>query len=92
MGNVLAGGSIHAEGNLHYEQHPQPLLSESGRGGAGLGAASCRSIAKGGYHVLISGRTLEKVERVAQTIRQTGGSAEAAVTDANKRARYYSPV
>ena len=34
MGNVLAGGSIHAEGNLHYEQHPQPLLSESGRGGA----------------------------------------------------------
>ena len=32
--------------------------------------------------MLISGRTLEKVERVAQTIRQTGGSAEAAVTDA----------
>jgi NAD(P)-dependent dehydrogenase (short-subunit alcohol dehydrogenase family) len=48
----------------------------------GLGAALCRRFAAGGYHVLVSGRTSEKLERVAQTIRESGGSAEAAVADA----------
>jgi NAD(P)-dependent dehydrogenase (short-subunit alcohol dehydrogenase family) len=48
----------------------------------GLGAALCRRFAAGGYHVLVSGRTLEKIEQVAQTIRETGGSAEAALADA----------
>lgn len=48
----------------------------------GLGAALCRRFAAGGYHVLVSGRSLEKIERVAQSIRETEGSAEAAVADA----------
>ena len=48
----------------------------------GLGAALCRRFAAGGYHVLVSGRNLEKIERVAQAIRETEGSAEAAVADA----------
>ncbi len=48
----------------------------------GLGAALCRRFAAGGYHVLVSGRSLEKIKRVAQSIRETEGSAEAAVADA----------
>jgi NAD(P)-dependent dehydrogenase (short-subunit alcohol dehydrogenase family) len=48
----------------------------------GLGAALCRRFAAGRYHVLVSGRTSEKIERVAQSIREAGGSAEPAAADA----------
>ncbi|MBW1248768.1 SDR family NAD(P)-dependent oxidoreductase [Pseudomonas tolaasii] len=52
----------------------------------GLGAAICRKLASEQYHVLIAGRTVEKIEAVAAAIRSGGGSAEAIVTDATKEA------
>ena len=50
----------------------------------GLGAALCRRFAAEDYHLLVAGRTHEKIERVAQTIRQTGGSAESMVVDTTR--------
>jgi NAD(P)-dependent dehydrogenase (short-subunit alcohol dehydrogenase family) len=50
----------------------------------GLGAALCRRFAAEGYHVLIAGRTREKIEQVAQTIRQAGGSAEFMAVDTTR--------
>lgn len=47
----------------------------------GIGAAVCRRFANGGHHVLVAGRTAAKIERVAQTIKEHGGSSEAVVTD-----------
>jgi NAD(P)-dependent dehydrogenase (short-subunit alcohol dehydrogenase family) len=48
----------------------------------GLGAALCRKFASGGYHVIVAGRTQAKIEQVAKTIRESGGTAEAITTDA----------
>jgi NAD(P)-dependent dehydrogenase (short-subunit alcohol dehydrogenase family) len=48
----------------------------------GLGAALCRKFAGGGYRVLVAGRTPAKIEQVARTITENGGSAEAIATDA----------
>lgn len=48
----------------------------------GLGAASARRFAREGLHVVVAGRTAEKVERVAQEIRASGGSSEAVTGDA----------
>ncbi|MBY0468364.1 MAG: SDR family NAD(P)-dependent oxidoreductase [Burkholderiaceae bacterium] len=48
----------------------------------GIGAAVCRRFAAGGYHVLVAGRTLSKIEQVASRIRADGGSAQSVVTDA----------
>jgi NAD(P)-dependent dehydrogenase (short-subunit alcohol dehydrogenase family) len=42
----------------------------------GLGAALCRRFAAEGYHLLVAGRTPEKIAQIVQTIRKTGGSAE----------------
>jgi len=47
----------------------------------GLGAALCRRFAAEGYHVLIAGRTEEKIEKVARAIKANGGSAEPVLTD-----------
>ena len=47
----------------------------------GLGAAIARVFAKNGHHVVVSGRTEEKIAAVAQDIRADGGSAEALVLD-----------
>ncbi len=47
----------------------------------GLGAALCRRFAEGGHHVLVAGRSAEKIELVVRTIAANGGSAEAAVMD-----------
>lgn len=52
----------------------------------GLGAALCRRFAAEGYHVLIGGKTPEKIEQVARAIAASGGSAEAVQTDATKEA------
>lgn len=49
--------------------------------GLGLGAALCRRFAAEGYHVLVAGRSPERIERVAEAIRLTGGSAEAALVE-----------
>lgn len=50
----------------------------------GLGAALCRRYAAGGYHVMVAGRTQEKVEQVAAAIRDAGGSAASWVTDVTR--------
>lgn len=50
----------------------------------GLGAALCRRFAAGGYHVLASGRTHEKLAQVVRTIASSGGSAEALIADATR--------
>ena len=47
----------------------------------GLGAALCRRFATAGHHVLIAGRTRQKIEPVARAIASAGGSAEVVVTD-----------
>jgi len=48
----------------------------------GLGATLCRRFAAAGLHVLAAGRTAEKIERVADGIRNAGGSATAVEADA----------
>lgn len=50
----------------------------------GLGAALCRRFAAENYHVLVAGRTPEKIAKVAAAITAAGGSAEAVQTDATK--------
>jgi NAD(P)-dependent dehydrogenase (short-subunit alcohol dehydrogenase family) len=54
---------------------------------AGLGGALCRKFAAEGYHVFVGGRTRERTERVAQTIRAGGGSAEAVTLDVTDEAQ-----
>jgi NAD(P)-dependent dehydrogenase (short-subunit alcohol dehydrogenase family) len=48
----------------------------------GLGAAAARRFAREGLHVVVAGRTEEKVQRVADEIHASGGSAEAVTGDA----------
>jgi NAD(P)-dependent dehydrogenase (short-subunit alcohol dehydrogenase family) len=52
----------------------------------GLGAAASRRFAKEGYHVLVAGRTVAKVEKVADSIRAAGGSATPVTVDGAKEA------
>lgn len=52
----------------------------------GLGAAVCRRFAQEGFHVYVAGRTLAKIESVAQSIVVQGGAAEAVLTDATQEA------
>lgn len=47
----------------------------------GVGGALARRFAREGLHAIIAGRTLEKVEAVAEVVREAGGSAEAVRTD-----------
>lgn len=48
----------------------------------GLGAALCRRFAREGLHVFASGRTRERVEALARSIRDGGGRAGAVAADA----------
>jgi len=48
----------------------------------GLGAALCRRFAEEGLHVFASGRTGERVEALARSIRDGGGRASAVAADA----------
>src|SRR5258708_32872460 len=50
----------------------------------GLGAALCRRFAEGGHHVLVAGRSADKIEQVVHTIATKGGSAEAVLTDTTR--------
>jgi NAD(P)-dependent dehydrogenase (short-subunit alcohol dehydrogenase family) len=52
----------------------------------GLGAALCRRFASEGYHVVVAGRTAEKIETVAASIVSAGGSAETFAMDATDEA------
>ena len=48
----------------------------------GLGGALSRRFSAQGYHVLVAGRSPEKIEKVVRTIKAAGGSAEAVTVDA----------
>ncbi len=48
---------------------------------SGLGGALARRFGAEGYHVLVSGRTLSKVQRVADDVKDAGGTAEALQVD-----------
>ena len=50
----------------------------------GLGSGLCHCYAAKGRHVLVAGRTLDKVEKVAAAIRRNGGSATAYAVDATR--------
>lgn len=50
----------------------------------GVGGALCRRFAREGLHVLVGGRTPEKIEKVADEVRAAGGSATAVAIDATK--------
>ena len=50
----------------------------------GLGAALCRRFAAGGHHVLVAGRSADKIEQVVRTIASNGGSAEPIVMDTTR--------
>ncbi len=52
----------------------------------GVGAQLCRRFAGLGLHVIAAGRTGERLEALAQDIRESGGSAEAFVADATSEA------
>ncbi|MGF1454969.1 MAG: SDR family NAD(P)-dependent oxidoreductase [Alphaproteobacteria bacterium] len=47
----------------------------------GLGAALARRFARGGHHVIVSGRTKDKLDRIVDEIRDAAGSAEARTAD-----------
>ncbi|MEM6746302.1 MAG: SDR family NAD(P)-dependent oxidoreductase [Pseudomonadota bacterium] len=47
----------------------------------GVGGALALRFAREGYHIIVSGRTLEKVEATAQAVRDANGSAEAIRAD-----------
>ncbi len=51
-------------------------------GGGSIGGAVARAFAREGARVFLAGRTLERLEAVANEIRSTGGVAEAAQVDA----------
>jgi NAD(P)-dependent dehydrogenase (short-subunit alcohol dehydrogenase family) len=51
---------------------------------AGLGARLCARFGREGLHVLVAGRTVERVERVAESIRRAGGAATALPTDTTR--------
>src|ERR1700710_105205 len=48
----------------------------------GLGGALSRRFAAEGHHVVVAGRTLDKIQKVVGGIVGSGGSAEAVTTDA----------
>src|SRR5690349_2575900 len=50
----------------------------------GIGGAASRRFAKEGYHVLVAGRTPQKIEAVVDAIRQDGGAATAFTVDGTK--------
>jgi NAD(P)-dependent dehydrogenase (short-subunit alcohol dehydrogenase family) len=65
----------------------QPVAIVFGVGAEqGLGAALCRRFARAGHHVLVAGRSPDKIEQVARTILAAGGSAAAVPTDVTKEA------
>ena len=50
--------------------------------GGSIGGAVARAFAREGARVFLAGRTLEKLDRVANDIRSNGGMADTAVIDA----------
>lgn len=59
-------------------QRPEPCHALVTGGSGEIGAAICRQLAAEGLHVIVhAGRSLERAERVAESIRTDGGSAAA---------------
>jgi 7-alpha-hydroxysteroid dehydrogenase len=54
-------------------------------GGGAVGGAVARAFAREGSHVFLAGRTLEKLENVAEEIHTSGGRAEVNIVDALDR-------
>src|SRR5262245_25750064 len=52
----------------------------------GVGGALCRRLAREGLHVVLGGRTREKLERLAAELRAAGGAATAVVVDVTRAA------
>jgi NAD(P)-dependent dehydrogenase (short-subunit alcohol dehydrogenase family) len=50
----------------------------------GLGAALCRRFATEGHHVLVAGRSPDKIEQVVRAIHANGGSAEPVPADTTR--------
>ena len=50
----------------------------------GIGGAASRRFAKEGYHVLVAGRTPQKIETVVDAIRKEGGAATAFTIDGTR--------
>lgn len=71
---------------------PQSLFDLKGRtalitgAGSGIGAAIAEMLAGAGAHVICAGRTRETIEARAQTIRDSGGCADALVMDVSNEA------
>ncbi|HVM97512.1 MAG TPA: SDR family NAD(P)-dependent oxidoreductase, partial [Candidatus Acidoferrales bacterium] len=51
---------------------------------AGLGAALCKRFAREGLHVLVAGRTSERLDSVVAAIKRSGGTASAVVADTTR--------
>lgn len=56
----------------------------------GLGATLCHSAAADGLHVVVAGRTSEKIDRVVAAIANNGGAATAVTTDTTDEAQVVS--
>ena len=50
-------------------------------GGSGIGEAGARSLAEAGALVVVSGRNQQEIDRVAESIRGTGGKADSVAVD-----------
>jgi len=50
----------------------------------GIGGAASKRFAREGHHVLVAGRTAEKIDKVVEAICKAGGSATAVVVDGTK--------
>jgi NAD(P)-dependent dehydrogenase (short-subunit alcohol dehydrogenase family) len=85
---------------LPHEQPPVLWIAGVGAS-AGLGAAIARRFAQGGFAVALTGRTVERVESLANEIRTAGGvahaiagdiSTESSVADLAARVRDLGPL
>lgn len=59
---------------------PSAIIFGVGRSN-GLGGAIARRFARGGYHVVLAGRTQERLDKVADEIRRAGGATTALIAD-----------
>lgn len=68
-------------GKTGEKKNSESLVILGAGGSRGIGGASARKLASENYHVILSGRTVEKVQPVAEEIRNQGNSAIAMQVD-----------
>ena len=56
----------------------------------GIGGALCKRAARDGHHVVAVGRTDEKLKRIVEAIKDTGGDASRLVVDLTKESEILS--